>query len=259
MPRADKYISGIFPSGSGKTIVRTKVLTPMEALTLSAALKADAADFYYSGWVSFLDALNGIKKDFYSWAAVKLYYSVFYSFRASLALGDVCVFHVGRPHYRVLALSGQSPVSCTEAGTHKVVLNSFLERYPKHQLVSQKIGLDESVEWLMDKRESANYRNPRFTDPGSGREFDFIAASGIRKTLNAYLEEKSTDYVFDPDHAIIAFPLRVLQLVGDQLLTAIPTQILAIEEQKFLKDCAKDGSGYISELISEMRRLALVR
>ena len=239
MPRADTYIAGLFPRGTNRPAVRAKVLTPLEAATLSAALRGDAADLYYSGWISFLDALNGIKSGFYTWATVKLYYSVFYSFRASLALGDVCAFHVGRAPFIVVAQPGEVPVSCTESGTHKVVLRSFQSRNPNHQLVSQRIDLDEAVDWFIDKREAANYGDPRFIEPSSGREFDFIAEFGVRKTLNAYLSENSSLYVFDRDHAIIAFPLRALQLIGDQLLAAVPTAGVALHEQKFLKPVQK--------------------
>ena len=119
MPRADKYMAGLFPANASKPIVRARVLTPLEAARLSAALHADAADLYYSGWVSFLDALNSIRMGFYTWATTKLYYSVFYAFRTSLALEDICFFHVSRAHYIVLARSGQPPASCTEAGTHE--------------------------------------------------------------------------------------------------------------------------------------------
>ena len=258
MPRADKYIAGLFPSGTGRTTVRAKVLTPSEALNLANALRADAVDLYYSGWISFLDALNGIRKFFYTWATVKLYYSVFYSFRSSLALDDFCAFHVGRPHYIVLARPGETPVSCTDSGTHKVVLKSFQDRNPNHLLVSQKIGLDEAVDWLIEKREIANYSNPRFTEPDSSQEFNFIISCGIRKTLNTYLGEKSSLYMFDPDHAIVAFPLRALQLTGDQLLAAVRTLGVAADEEMFLKSCARDDSGYLSQLVSEMKRLTLV-
>jgi hypothetical protein len=258
MPRADKYIAGLFPPNANRTTVRAKVLTPLEAVNLSTALRADAVDLYYSGWVSFLDALNGIKKGFYTWSTVKLYYSAFYAFRASLAVDDVCTFHVSRPHYIVVAQPGQLPVSCSEPGTHKVVLKTFQQRNPIHTLTSQQIELKDAVDWLIAKRESANYGDPRFSEPDSRREFDFIAASGIRKTLNAYLTEGSSLYVFDPDHAIVAYPLRALQLIGDQLLAAIPAGGVAVDEQQFLKACARDNSGYLSQLISEMKRLTLV-
>jgi hypothetical protein len=257
MPRADKYIAGLFPPRANKTTVRARALTPLEAANLAAALQADAADLYYTGWVSFLDALNGMKKGFYTWATVKLYYSVFYAFRASLALNNVCIFHVSRPHYIVDAQPGHTPASCIEPGTHRLVLKTFQQRNPTHLLMSQQIDLEDAIDWLIDKRESANYGNARFSEPDTRRELDFIIENGIRETLSVYLTEETSMYVFDPDHAMVAYPLRALQSVGDQLVTAIPSGV-TVNEQLFLKACARDAAGPLASLLSEMKRLTLV-
>lgn len=258
MPTADKYVAGLFPPDASRTVVRAKTLRSLEALTLSAALRVDAANLYYSSWVSFLDALNGIKSGFCTWATVKLYYSVFYAFRASLALDDVCTFHVSRPHYIIRAQSGQFPVSCVEPGTHKSVMKTFQRRNPNHSLFTQQIELKDAVDWLMEKRESANYGDPRFSEPDNRSELQFIANSGIRQTLSAYLADRSSLYVFDPDHAMVAYPLRSLQLIGEQLLSGGITGELTQDEQRFLKLRLKDGSGYLTMLVAEMRRLKLV-
>jgi hypothetical protein len=79
---------------------------------------------------------------------------------------------------------------------------------------------EQAVEWFMGMRESANYDDQMFTKPNPTREFQFIAANRIRKTLNAYLNEKSSLYIFDPDYAMVAFPLHTLQLIGHQLMVA---------------------------------------
>ena len=258
MPRADRYMAGLCPQNANKTAVRAKVLTQLEAAILSKALSADAADLYYSGWVSFLDGLNGIGAGFYTWATTKLYYSVFYTFRAYLALHDTCAFHVSRPHYIVLAQPGQVPVSCAESGTHKTVLRTFQKQHPNHALMSQQIGLKDAADWLMDNRDSANYGNAKFSEPDTRTELQFIVDTGIRKTLTAYLADKASLYAFDPDHAMVAYPLKALQLIGDSFLTGGDTVHLALNEQQFLKSHAKDRSGPLSMLIAEMKRLALV-
>ena len=64
-------------------------------------------------------------------------------------------------------------------------------------------------------------------------------------------------YVFDPDHAIVAYPLRALALIGAQLVAVGPAGVTR-EEQGFLQSRAKDSSGFLSVLLSEMRRLTLV-
>jgi hypothetical protein len=250
-------MSRLFAPGATNNVVRSKVLTPVEAASLASGLRADAADLYYSAWVTFLDALHGINKGFYTWATVKLYYSVFYTFRASLAFGDVCAFHVDRTSFTVTARAGDAPVSCTERGTHKTVMKTFERRNPGHVLVSQQIDLEDAVDWMVEKRESANYRVVRFGEPDCEAEFEHVAANGLRRTLNAYLSETTLLYVFDPDHAIVAYPLRALQLVGSQLARGgiiVPSE----DEQSFLRGRARDQAGNLPLLITEMERLNLL-
>ena len=257
MPRADKYIAALFPSGASKTAVRSRVLTQVEAAALSNGLQSDAADFYYSGWVTFLDALHGVEKGFYTWATVKLYYSVFYALRAALAHDDVCAFHVGASSYTVVAQAGSLPLSCTDRGTHGTVLRTFQRRNPGHALVSQQIDLEDAVDWLMHKREAANYARGRFSEPECSSELAQVARNGLRKTLNAYVADTSFSYVFDPDHAMVAYPLRALQLVGTVLAARGPAT-LDDDEKQFLKLRTRDASGGLAVLMSEMKRLKLL-
>jgi len=258
MPLADKYIAGLFLPNVNKKDVRARVLTPVEAFNLSVALRSDAGDFYYSAWVSFLDALNGINNGFYTWATVKLYYSVFYAFRTSLALNGICTFHVSKSHYIVDAYPGKCPSSCIDHGTHKVVLKTFQRKNLAYGLLSQQIDLTDAVDWLISKRESANYGVPRFSEPECSGLFEFIADIGIRQTLNSYLAEASPLYVFDPDHAMVAYPLRALQLVGDHLRGSLPPTYVTDDEKRFLLARARDKSGSLTQLITEIKRLALV-
>lgn len=149
-------------------------------------------------------------------------------------------------------------MSSSDRGTHKTVLKTFQRRNPNHSLVSQQIDLDDAVDWLIDRRETANYGHPRFSEPNCAREFEYIAANGLRKSLNAYLAESLFLYVFDPDHAMLAYPLRTLQLIGNQLLSAaIPTG-LTVDEQRFLKARTKDNGDTIPALLGELKRLKLV-
>src|SRR6267142_2551268 len=94
----------------------------------------------------------------------------------------------------------------------------------------------------------------RFLDASA---LDFILANGVRKAINAYLEERTFNFVFDPDHAMVAYPLQALGLVGNQLVTGGFIGV-DVSEQEFLKSGAKDKTGGLSVLLAEMRRLGLV-
>ena len=178
MPRADRYISGLFAVGATKAHVRCRALTVLEADALTSGLREDASDYYYSAWVSFLDGLCGIDREFYTWSKVKLYYSIFYALRASLALDGICVFYLNRSHYTILARSGATPVSCTDFGTHKSVMKAFERQNPSHLLLSQQIDLQQAIDWFIRQRESANYGEGRFTEPDCGSELAYITQNG---------------------------------------------------------------------------------
>jgi hypothetical protein len=257
MPRADAYIAGRFAHNANKNTVRGKSLSQLEVTSLISGLRADAADFYYSGWISFLDALSGISKGFYTWSVVKLYYSVFYSLRASLAIDNVCAFHVNGSPFSVVAQPGQNPMSSTDRGTHKTVLKTFERNNPNHPLVSQQIDLEDPVDWIVAKRESANYGDPRFSEPDSRDELEYVAAHGLRKVLAGYVAEPSLLYVFDPEHAMIAYPLRALQLIGDQVLAVSPL-VPSEAEKLFLRRHCKDNSGLYSFIVAELERFGLL-
>lgn len=259
MPKGDAYISSLMPLGAPKATVRLRVITQVEATNLENALRADAIDLYYSAWVSFMDAIRGIQSRCSTWATVKLYYSTFYTLRTALALRRICAFHVGNSSFSIKAIAGQSPVSCTDRGTHKTVLNTFNREYPNHSLVSQTIDLQNPLDWLIDRRESVNYRQARFSEPDFSKDFDFIGRTGLRKAVATYLDDSTLLYVFDPDHAIVSYPLHALKVIGNQILAeAIPLS-LSSNEQSFLKSKAADKSGNLTALVEEMKRLKLVK
>ena len=56
----------------------------MEDLT-SKKGQQDAIDFFYSGILSFAEGIDSIFLKRFSWATVKLYYSIYYLIRASMA------------------------------------------------------------------------------------------------------------------------------------------------------------------------------
>jgi hypothetical protein len=257
MPQSQTYLSSLFPIASNKAVVRAKVLTPTEVVSLASALRSDAADYYYSAWISFLDALNGIGKGFHTWATVKLYYAVFYAFRASLALDNVCIFHVNRSAFIVEALAGANPRSSSDAGTHKTVLRAFQRHNPTHPLLSQQIDLLEAVDWLIDQRESANYGRARFDEPHASSLFDHISENGVRRSLAEYVADASMTYTFDRDHAILAYPLQALRLIGSQLQPALLGTADA-EEQEFLRSRARDQAGPLALIINLLKQLTLL-
>lgn len=137
-------------------------------------------------------------------------------------------------------------------------MKAFERKNPGHLLTSQQIDLHNAVDWLIEKRESANYRDVRFAEPDFGEGLKYSIERGCRAVVNEYLSESSALYVFDPDHALLAFPLRTLQLIGDQLKGPGLTNS-SESEQDFIRSRAKDQKGNpLPLLIGELKRLAVL-
>jgi hypothetical protein len=130
--------------------------------------------------------------------------------------------------------------------THKAVLNLFGEAFAGDQLLSQPIAGEPALEWLTSRREEANYKQGRFLDPDVPAHFVQVTQLGFRRAINAYLAEPSLLYVFDADHAMVAFPLATLMRVRAELRS----QNLQVDTKgsKFLSALGRDKRGRIAGL-----------
>ncbi|SEB70926.1 hypothetical protein [Terriglobus roseus] len=229
MHAANNYLYGI-----GKA-VRQAVIDNSEAQALGLFLLADANDYFQSAAVTFFDALRGIELGYFSWATVKLYF-VFYSLRARLALNRECIFYAGHSPLALEASDNASPVKLSGT-THKAVISRFSSRFPNDYFLSQDIGGKPPLDWLMALREDANYRNSRFSEPVAPSHLTFAATNDLRKVLTAYTTDDV--YVFDEQHAIVAYPFKMLKA----LRQAMPSAPLAFNEADFLRQSLRDHEG----------------
>jgi hypothetical protein len=134
--------------------VASRALKAREAVKLAESLQDDARDAAYSGALSIAEAIQGLDTCLFTWATVKLYYSVFYLARAALALRRVAIIYSRTTPYAWVAEAGETPTK-RRGTTHKVVLGAFAQYLKGSVLVSQQIGADEPFEWLVARREAA--------------------------------------------------------------------------------------------------------
>lgn len=243
MHRAQQYFDNVInPAGNPPAGI---ALNPITAAMLALELAEDAKSYYYSAIVSIGDAVQGIQREMFSWSTVKLYYSVFYSLRAILAVHKCAIlYHVvgqkGTP-YRLLAAAGQAPTKIS-GNTHKVVLQQYTLQFPGAPMVTQLIGLDKPFDWMMDRREETNYKNAKFHEPAAPVFFKNIASGNIRQILLAYIHDNGA-YAFDPDHAILALPIAAIQAAKTAFTAKIPSVALTEDEGKYLAGLFRDKHG----------------
>lgn len=237
---ADQVLKGLATNA-----IASRRLSSAEAIGLRASLLLDARDAIYSGALTLAEAVQGLDRRQFTWATVKLYYSVFYLARAALGLHGTCVLYVNRTPYTWISNAGETPAK-RSGTTHKVVLDAFKTHLPNHVLVSQPIGVDEPHKWLMGKREAVNYKTARFSDPMAPAHFEIVDRHGVRQPLRDYLGDTAHLFTFDADHAMLSFPVAALRDVLLQLMGATGSGLLT-DECSFIARQCYDKAGPLPE------------
>jgi hypothetical protein len=251
--QAEKYISQtIFSGNPSVAAVEKYSLNQSEASGLSRCLQNDAISYLYSSIVSVGDATSSINKNLLTWATVKLYYATFYALRCLLAIDGICIFYVPKSHNKstpfiLNAQASAIPQKATISGTHKLVIDTFTKRNIVPLLVSQQIELQEPLTWLMEKREQANYKIAKFYEPQIPRHFQKIVNFGLRRVIHEYLNDPLNLYLFDPDHAILAYPLKTIQITYKKII-ATENMAFVKDEIKYLCQLFNDDKGQISDM-----------
>lgn len=192
-------------------------LSYINAYKLTELLREDARRYFYSSCITISSALVGILSESYTWSTIKLYYSVFYGLRSYLALNRICIFYderspkvlKARPNERIVKNFGGRKASTT----HGIVIETFKREFSEHVLLSQEIGGINSLDWLKSLREKSNYGSSRFIEPRIPPQYEYLVKFGTNrfgKLIESYVNDKDYQYTFDPDHAAIAFPTRLL-------------------------------------------------
>lgn len=239
----DRYIR---PSAPVKNQATT-ALTSTQATGLKRALANDAVDYSYSAVISIGDAVQGIERSLYTWATVKLYYGVFYLARALLAAHGTAIIYDGTKPWSCDAVPGA--ISTKLAGpTHKAVLSSFATKLPLNPIISQPINSMAALDWLMRRREEANYTCARFCEPNPPEHFRLIVSTGLRRSISAYMRDNTYLYAFDPQHAMLALPLEALKQVMKLFAANSLGRQIDAADLRYMASLYSDRSGPISEL-----------
>lgn len=254
MHRAQHYLnSTVFnPQPTNRAAMTLRHLTAGEAHTLSASLLEDARSYRFSASVSLSEALYGLSADFFTWPTVELYYSAFYALRAYMAASGIALFYprIGTqsntPPYWIEAVPGAVALAW-KGTTHAAILDLFADRFPSHFLLSQPIGTEKPFVWLARRREDANYKVAKFCEPTVPAHFQQISSLGVRRATVSYMEDRNKFLAFDPDHAMVAFPMACLRAISTEMVARQQTG-LAEDDIRALHHRARDRTGPLAHL-----------
>jgi uncharacterized protein (UPF0332 family) len=193
-----------------------------QAYILSTELIEDSKDLYFKGILSLFEAIKSINLKLFSWATVKIYYSLYYLLRSTMAINGVALIR-HKTLYYLKALEGESPVTKRQkkySSDHSGTINYFKDLFASDILLSQSVDTTNAYDWLMNKREQVNYRERQFNEPNQSGFWDIIAdqinKGNLDKLLKDYIQDK---YIlcFQEEHAALAIPIKRALLTKEKI------------------------------------------
>lgn len=224
---------------------------PSHVVILESALSSDSLDFYYKGLLSLYEGLISLNKKNFSWATVKLYYSLYYFLRTSLCCKKIAFVRKEKDGYYFEAKPTKTPISNGRPADHFAAIELFKQFFGATDfLQSNRIEGILPYDWMRHQRENVNYRHRTFFEPDTPNVWDVISQEcdndGLEFWIDKYLNEDI--YAFLDDHAVLAIPLRRLKLTHSDLINQGFRIIVRLEKEEKLK-----------ELINENRFLTQLR
>lgn len=188
-------------------------LTKEEANGLKYELSKDALDYFYNGIVSFSEGIDSIFLNRFSWATVKLYYSVYYMLRASLSCRGHALLQC-KGIYRLHLKENEVPYKAAKhKSTHEGTINHYIDLFSSDdKLLSNTIDSKISYIWMKDAREIVNYRAVSFQEPNYLGIWEKYAEALRDGSLNELLLKIQDDmeyiFCFQEEYAVAGIPIK---------------------------------------------------
>lgn len=186
---------------------------------LNNCLESDLTSYFFKAFETFSQAIIDIHKKKYSWATVKLYYTVFYLLRCDILLSNYLIVRCNGLYYSKVSEGNKFTqyIRGKIRGDHQLTISLVKELYKNNQLIDPILdNLIEDVDaytWLMQNRERINYQQKNFVEPGVDYFFHHINDYFYNYKLIDLLKFYNTkDYsiCFDLDHSIMSIPYKKL-------------------------------------------------
>lgn len=222
------YFEGIFTGNSGvpfqqipKTQYEQTHITKQQADDFAELLESEIASYYYKSLLSYIESLPAIENKLFSWATVRLYYSVFYSIRAFLACENIAILRQRRSLYYIKAKEGETFKKCEDMTDHKGTILTLCRLFKNlDPLLSNNIENVSAYHWMMKKREEVNYKDIDFHDPNPPEFWETISSEMQHQDIKSIVEKLINDnwlYCFQEEYAILAVPTKRLMLTVDTI------------------------------------------
>ena len=136
------YFEGMFTGSSGipfrqipKTQYEQTILTRQQAEDIKNLLADEVAPYYYKALLSYMESITALESKLFSWATVKLYYSVFYAIKAYLACKDIAILRAERKLFYVKAKENETIRRCADTTDHKGTILTLEKLYKNSDML----------------------------------------------------------------------------------------------------------------------------
>lgn len=213
-------------------------LTLADSMALKTMAKKDAVGLYYNALVSFAQGCNSILAGCVSWACVELYYSIFYALRAELYYRDHVLIR-DNGFYLLRLAKDEHPLAKTNKkynNDHSGTLMFFVDTFEASDyLCSNSISGTNVYLWLMDLRETTNYRHKHFNEPATFSVLSSLVSriknDGIANVLAEFKSDFGT-YCFSDYHAWLCASYKKLLEVA--VLYKTNTENLSADQESYI-------------------------
>lgn len=220
-------------------------LTQTKSDDLLSELKMDASDIYFKAIFSLADAIHGISNGRHSWSVVKIYYSLFYFMRCSIATQGYA-FLKNNGIYTLKLNADQLPVRRDVGsyngervgGDHKTTIATYSKMFEHSDVLQTNMVNEKPVyHWLMELRNQVNYRERSFSEPVNGYFYrNLFDDTKMKEQIEEYMNDSLSVYCFDADHCSLAAPLKLAMTVRDQLYRFIDFEPLDVNRKQAIDD-----------------------
>lgn len=233
--------------------LNTFAISILQANQIRQTLLEDAGDFYFKGTLSLCEAIFSLSNSLYSWATVKLYYSIFYFLRASLAIKGIALVRKERELFYLKSLPEQLCIRARDRTDHKGTIFTFQDIFSASDILqSNQINGCMAYIWLMHRREQVNYKEREFHDPNCsdcwlGIDSD-VKDGKLDDWISSYIDDSSYIFCFQEDHACLALPLKRMLLTKQDLVREGTEPMFSQQQQILLRKLLTINGKEISKI-----------
>lgn len=211
--------------------------------------------FFFDGeHISFSEGIDAFSRGNYTWATIKLYYSVYFGLRVSLLCRNIVLVRAAKHLYKFKIAFGEQYDKPKEMTDHGGTIHTYVDLFQRTDyFCSNPLEGINAYFWLKDCREIVNYKEGEFHDPDTLTIWNDIikdmAQIGLKRTLSLYVKEKDK-YCFLPEYAVLAIPLNRILAVAQEVKNEISDK-LNDTQRDWIKTILQDNleTEYINKLL----------